>query len=395
MNKVRSLGRYEENYKRFEATLNLEEPDRVPTWDVIDNEQLWKLGGKFGVVRENGELKIVVEGDPLEICARAHRATGIDVSRLRWWFRDFDWLKSKFYELEKFLGLNSEEWGIKSKALGVSWISKRPFTDVEGMVDNTPQYPDEDSMAEWLIPLYERTRESYKREGVVLVGNEEGPLTNAYTLARTDLFAKAMYMAPKTVDRWLDVFEKYAYIHAKIWAEQEFGLAFFIGEDIAFGGSARLDQPGGSGLMFSGEWLKKHLFPRIKRIMVPLKKKDIKFIFHSDGNLYPIIDYLVNEVRIDALNPIEPVAGMDIGEVKEKYGDKIALIGNVDCSHLLPRGKPEEVAEVTKKTTEVAAPGGGFLIGSSSELHNSVPVENALTLHRTAKKYGRYPIRSK
>jgi uroporphyrinogen decarboxylase len=389
------LEKYEENYKRVEATLNLEEPDRVPRWDVIDNEQLWKLGGKFSVTWEHNELKVFVEGDPLEVCARAHRATGIDVSRYRWWFADFDWLKAKFYEFVKFLGLNREEWGIKSKAFGVSWISKRPFTDVDGMEDFILQNPDEDSMAEWLIPLYERTKESYAREGVVLVGNEEGPLTNAYTLARTDLFAKAIYMAPKMVERWLDVFEKYAYIHAKIWAEHEFGPAFFIGEDIAFGGSARLDQPSGSGLMFSGEWLKKHLFPRIKRIMTPLRKKNIKFIFHSDGNLYPILDYLVNEVRIDALNPIEPAAGMNIGEVKEKYGDKIVLIGNVDCTHLLPRGTPKEVAEVTKKTIEVAAPGGGFLIGSSSELHNSIPVENALTLHRTAKKYGRYPIHFK
>lgn len=361
---------YEENYKRFETTMNIEEPDRVPSWDLINNEKLWR---QFGGT-----------GDPLKVCARAQRAVGIDVSRFRWWFTNFDWLKSKVEEFVMFLGLNRKEWEVKTKA-GTSWISKRPFADLEGLREHLPQYPDEDAMSEWLIPLYKKTRKVYKSEGIVLVGNEEGPLTNAYTYTGIDLFAMAIYMDPKTVDYILDVFEKYAYIHAKIWAECDFGPAFFIGEDIAFG----------SGLMFSEEWLKKHVFPRIKRIMAPLKKKGIKFIFHSDGNIYSILDYLVNDIRIDALNPIEPAAGMDISIVKEKYGDKIALIGNIDCSQLLPTGTPEEIMEVTKRTIEIAAPGGGFLIGSSSELHNSIPIENALALHQTAKKYGKYPITPK
>jgi uroporphyrinogen decarboxylase len=364
------MERYEKNYKRFETTLNLEEPDRVPRWDLINNEQLWTQFGGMG--------------DPLEVCARAQRGVGIDVSRFRWWFTDFDWFKSKLEEFIRFLGLKREKWAVKTKA-GTSWMSRRPFKDLDGLKEHLPQYPDEDVMAEWFISLYEKTREAYRREGIVLVGNAEGPLTDAYTYAGTDLFAMAIYMAPKTVDYLLDVFEKYNYIQAKIWAEHDFGPAFFIGEDIAFG----------SGLMFSGEWMKKHVFPRHKRIMAPLKKKGIKFIFHSDGNMYPILDYLVNELKIDAFNPIEPAAGMDIEVIKEKYGDKIVLIGNVDCSHLLPTGTPEEVAAVTKRTIEIAAPGGGFVIGSSSELHNAIPVENALALHQTAKKYGRYPISQK
>ncbi len=52
-----------------------------------------------------------------------------------------------------------------------------------------------------------------------------------------------------------------------------------------------------------------------------------KVIKHSDGNLWKIIDDIV-KTNIDGLNPMEPVAGMDIGEVKQKYGDRICLIGN-------------------------------------------------------------------
>ena len=68
-----------------------------------------------------------------------------------------------------------------------------------------------------------------------------------------------------------------------------------------------------------------------------LKKNDVRPIFHSDGNLNPILDELVN-AGIKGLNPIDPLGEMDIAKIKEKYGDKLILIGNVDCSNLLPFG---------------------------------------------------------
>src|SRR5680860_811667 len=79
---------------------------------------------------------------------------------------------------------------------------------------------------------------------------------------------------------------------------------------------------------------------------------------------------------IDGLNPLEPLAGMDIGKIKRRVGEKVVLIGNIDCSHLLPFGTTEEVRKEVKKTIEVAASGSGFILASSSELHNEIPLEN-------------------
>lgn len=52
----------------------------------------------------------------------------------------------------------------------------------------------------------------------------------------------------------------------------------------------------------------------------------------------------------DALDSIEPIAEMGIGKVKEKYKDKICVVGNVDCGQLFPFGKKEEVEEAVKET---------------------------------------------
>lgn len=359
---------YEMNYENFSRAINLEEPFWVPTWDCLNNKEIRRrFGGR---------------GEPLDVAARTYSAVGIDVTRDYWWYSGFDWFRSKIMDFSRFLGLNPAEWELKTSE-GTTWISKRPFTTLEELTKRLPQYPDEDKVAEWYISFYRKTIEKFRQFGVVVVGGAEGPLTDAYTYTGIGLFSKAIYMAPNIVNRLLDIFERWVSIRVKLWAENDFGPAFFIGEDIALKNT----------LMFPPKWLKENVFPRIKRIVQPLKKKNIKFIFHSDGNLNPIIDYLVNQLRIDALNPIEPAAEMNIGKLKQDYGDKIALIGNIDCSQLLPKGSPEEIISVVKETIKVAAPGGGFCLGSSSEIHNNIPIENALVMYRTTKKYGVYPLR--
>lgn len=112
---------------------------------------------------------------------------------------------------------------------------------------------------------------------------------------------------------------------------------------------------------------------------------------HCDGNLYPILDLLV-EQGIDCLNPIEPAAGMDIGKVKKLIGQKIALWGNIDCSHLLTFGTTEDVKKATIECIKAASPGGGHIISSSNTIHDSIPAENFIAMVQTARKYGKYPL---
>jgi uroporphyrinogen decarboxylase len=83
---------------------------------------------------------------------------------------------------------------------------------------------------------------------------------------------------------------------------------------------------------------------------------------------------------------------MDIGKVKEAFGNKIAVIGNIDCASLLTFGSPEDVKRATIECIKKASPGGGHILSSSNIIHKGVPPENFLTMIETAKKYGKYPI---
>jgi uroporphyrinogen decarboxylase len=97
-------------------------------------------------------------------------------------------------------------------------------------------------------------------------------------------------------------------------------------------------------------------------------------------------------VGIDAIDPLEPIAGMDIGEVKERYGDRLCLMGNIDCGDLLSRGTPEQVASMVRTTIGRAAKGGGYVLASSNSIHPAVKPVNYSTMVMAGRQYGSYPI---
>jgi uroporphyrinogen decarboxylase len=119
------------------------------------------------------------------------------------------------------------------------------------------------------------------------------------------------------------------------------------------------------------------------------KNLGLYVIKHTDGNLWPIMDMIVDS-GIDCLDPIDPVAGMDLAEVKAKYGSRIALKGNVDCANLMTFGAPEETVDATKETLRKGMPGGGFILSSSNSIHSGVKPENYIAMLRTLREYGVY-----
>ncbi|MEM2687381.1 MAG: uroporphyrinogen decarboxylase family protein, partial [Thermoproteota archaeon] len=118
------------------------------------------------------------------------------------------------------------------------------------------------------------------------------------------------------------------------------------GADVVLTGDDYADR---KGPFMSVKQFEEFVLPYLKRVVQTVRRLGAPFIKHTDGNLWPIIDMIVDS-GIDALDPIEPIAGMDIGEVKRKYGGRIAVVGNVDCSYVLPLGNEKEVEDAVKET---------------------------------------------
>jgi len=83
---------------------------------------------------------------------------------------------------------------------------------------------------------------------------------------------------------------------------------------------------------------------------------------------------------------------MNIAQIKKDYGDRLTLIGNVDCSTVLVEGPEEAVRKETLKIIQSAAPGGGFLLSSSNSIHPGVKPAYYLAMLDAARKAGQYPI---
>lgn len=132
-------------------------------------------------------------------------------------------------------------------------------------------------------------------------------------------------------------------------------------------------------------------FPEKRRQVEAAHKVGIKYVKHTDGDIRSLLNGLVNIARVDGIHSLDPSAGVDIGIVKEKYGDKIFLMGNVAVDSLALKSEEEVISE-TKECIKKAAHRGGFILGSSNSWYAHCKLRNCLAMVRTGKKYGKYPI---
>jgi uroporphyrinogen decarboxylase len=154
---------------------------------------------------------------------------------------------------------------------------------------------------------------------------------------------------------------------------------YWVVDDIAYS----------EGLILSRKILDDNVFPWYRKMGEICRKREIPFIFHSDGNLLEVMDTLL-ECGFTALHPIEPKA-MDIRKLHFKYRDRICFLGNIELDTLI-RGAPGDIRDLVINNLKDIAPDGFYAAGSSNSVTKAVPVENYLSMNDTTLRYGRYPI---
>jgi uroporphyrinogen decarboxylase len=128
-----------------------------------------------------------------------------------------------------------------------------------------------------------------------------------------------------------------------------------------------------AGPFLSPAMFSEFIAPYLARLIEGYRAMGFTTIKHSDGNIMPIIDQLV-QANPHALHSLDPQAGVDIAEVKKRYGDKVCLIGNVNCG-LLQTGTEEEVKESARYALRHGMPGGGYIFSSSNCVFTGMPLE--------------------
>ena len=122
------------------------------------------------------------------------------------------------------------------------------------------------------------------------------------------------------------------------------------------------------------------------------RRTKAKVFFHTDGDVFPLLDDLV-EIGVDILNPIQTSAGQmaDLATLKRRYGDALVFCGGIDTQRVLPHGTPDEVTAEVRRVMGELGNGGGYLLASVHTIMNDVPAANILAMVDAVETYGRYP----
>ncbi len=154
----------------------------------------------------------------------------------------------------------------------------------------------------------------------------------------------------------------------------------YFGEDICYN----------RGPMVPVDLLRDIYFPHLKHAMEPLEDAGIDVIWHSDGNIMPIVDDLLS-CGVDGFQGFQQETGPDLGDLagmRSRRGRKLILWGSVSVNRTLPFGSVRDVELEVEKCIDIAAPGGGFFLAASSSVGPEVPDRNILAMHRHAISYG-------
>lgn len=132
---------------------------------------------------------------------------------------------------------------------------------------------------------------------------------------------------------------------------------------------------------FAGAW----------RRMITLIKEaapHCRILFHSDGRMEPFLGRLI-DLGVDVYHSVEPMAGVDMAQMKRDYGDRLCFWGAIDIKQALQGDVARVEAEVQERI-QVLASGGGYVLAPSNHLQSDVPAENVVALFRAAHIYGVY-----
>jgi len=144
-----------------------------------------------------------------------------------------------------------------------------------------------------------------------------------------------------------------------------------------------------NGLLFSPDTYMKTHYEADKLVFEYFHSKGMKVFLHSCGNVKEMIPILI-DIGLDCLQPLEVKAGMDLIELKEKYGDKLTFMGGIDV-RLMADPDPTKIEEEIKKKFEVAKKGGGYIYHSDHSVPKDVSFQQYRHVIELVKKYGVYP----
>jgi len=344
--------------ERFLTAIKRQQPDRVPLFDFLFQEPLYEasIGHKPGVYNARDAIA----------CALAlnHDAVWLP-------FGGYNGFQPKYLDSDTYV----DEWGTTFRHNETSWPIDAPIA-----------YPikSREDLAKYEVPdptLPGRTAEieigcATEHDQLAITGGISGPFTTAWLLMGYEQICFTLYDDPGVLTEIFSFSNSYNMEAARLSVAAGCD-AIWISDDL--GDSTR-------GFM-NPRHFQEYYLPYLTDLAEYVAHLGVPVLLHCCGRFSEYLPYLA-QTKISSIHPLQRTAGMDLRWVKEHYGQRFCIIGNIDSSRTLPFGSPEDVIAEAKEAIDIAAPGGGYVLASDHSLHDGIPIENILALFRLGTDYG-------
>ncbi len=144
--------------------------------------------------------------------------------------------------------------------------------------------------------------------------------------------------------------------------------------------------------MQSEDIMKEFSLPALKKLSAMFKKAGILTSLHCCGKERALVQAAAEETDLDCIDPLEipPMGDCDLAELKKRYGDKLALKGNLHTTQVMLRMTPDQVADEAKRCLDQAMDGGGYILSTGDQCGRDTPEANIHKLVEVCEEYGRY-----
>ena len=342
--------------QRVLSTFAHEEPDRVPMWCGASAE-FWAKA-KSELTLDDEELRLRF-GDDFRRVFTTYGGPEIVLS-------DGATCRTVF--------------GVERTGLGYGQPTSHPLAGAT--LDQVHEYP-------WPDPLWQGVSdirsdaEAYDGKYAILGGDWSPFFHDAIDLLGMDSFYIKMYDSPELVDAVMQhMVDYYFEVSRRIFeAAGDVIDIFFIGND--FGSQI--------GPLIGPDLFQRFILGHLKRLIDLGHDFSLPVMLHCCGGIEPLIGMMI-DAGLDALHAVQPSCrGMNLAELKRKYGRRIVFNGGIDSHHVLIDGDVEAVRRNTREVLDIMMPGGGYIAGASHDtILEETPVENVLAMFDTVREYGVY-----
>ena len=381
--------------ERVTAALELREPDRVPTLDVMEEySNIYDVLGKkpvpLGFLFSNPVTSRVID------------RYGEWINRLRLIDREMDHFSYDRTRAAVKLGYDAA-WVMHVPIW--RFMGSKTTNDIYGRYYDvvhdgrgnlgTPMYKgglikSPDDWKAWdknaIIELPARANKVFKRiqkdlgdKIFVFASFLFGVFENSWQPLGFDRWVVAMRREKEFMRRYIKFYEDHYCMMVEAIADA--GIPGIIYSD---------DQAYRSGPMLSPAMMEEWYGEALRRIVETTHRQGLKIVMHTDGNVYPLLEWYAG-CGFDGIHALEPTAGVELARVKEMVGDRMCLLGNIDVARVLVDATEEEVHAAVRKAILDAGKGGGYIVAPTNS-HSGMSPRNIRWMLEATEKYGKYPL---